>query len=67
MDGLGLDEIREGRLLAQFGESVGDTTRGTAGRGDETNLGGREFAGFDGVLEERIESVSLTGTSLSIS
>ena len=62
MDGLGLYEVREGRLLAQFGKAVGDATRGTSGRGDEANLGGRKFAGGDGVLEQRIERVGLTGT-----
>ena len=62
MDGLGLDEISEVRLLAQFGEAIGDPAGGAAGRGDETNLRGCEFPGLDGILEERIQRVGLTRT-----
>ena len=58
----GLDEIREGRLLAQFGKAVGDSAGSAARRRDESNLGGGEFTRLDGILEERIERIGLTGT-----
>ena len=61
MDGLGLDEISEVRLLAQFGQAIGDPAGGATGRGDEANLRGRELPGLDGILEERVQRIGLTG------